>query len=136
MFSAASSPRDAVNLFSRRIEERRKSGGPIIDLTESNPTRCGFVYDTPAILQAVASTASMSYEPHPQGLRTARDAIVDSYRERGTEADAEALFLTSGTSEAYAHLFKLLAIRAMRSLCPSPVIRCWKCSHGWTVCVW
>ena len=120
MFSRRVPEPHAVNRFSRRIEERRRSGGSILDLTESNPTRCGFVYESEVILRAIGSPASLVYEPHPQGLPSAREAIADSYRDQGVTVEPDALFLTSGTSEAYGHIFKLLADPEDEVLVPVP----------------
>ena len=52
----------------------------------------------------------MRYEPEPKGLLSARNAVVDYYREKMPPArlDPERLILTTGTSEAYSFLFRLL----------------------------
>ena len=120
MFSQRVPALHSVNPLSRLIEEKRRRGEPVIDLTESNPTRCGFLYDTDAILRAIASPASLLYEPHPQGLQGAREAIAASYQTLGEVVTPDSLFLTSGTSEAYGHLFKLLADPGDDILVPVP----------------
>jgi alanine-synthesizing transaminase len=69
-----------------------------VDLTESNPTRCGL--SEPVALPAVAL-----YQPHPLGLPQARSAVAAWYP-RG--AGAEQVVLCASTSEAYGWLMKLL----------------------------
>lgn len=49
------------------------------------------------------------YKPDPKGDLKAREAVASFYRERNFEVDPEQILLTSGTSESYFHLFKLLA---------------------------
>ncbi len=120
MFSRRVPALQGVNPLSRLIEEKRRAGEPLLDLTESNPTRCGFAYDDEAILRGIARPASLVYDPHPQGLRTAREAIAGAYRSQGTAVEPDSLFLTSGTSEAYGHLFKLLADPGDDILVPVP----------------
>jgi aspartate/methionine/tyrosine aminotransferase len=108
------------NRLARLIEEKKKSGAPILDLTESNPTRAGFDYPTEEILVALAQSAAMLYEPAPRGLIVARQAVADYYAERGFSVDPEHIHLTASTSEAYSYLFKLLADQRQSVLVPQP----------------
>ena len=98
------------NPYARAVRRHRESGRPLLDLTISNPTACGFEYDEAAILRALQSPATLRYEPEPKGLLSARQAVVDYYREKNSSAavDPERLILTTGTSEAYSFLFRLL----------------------------
>jgi alanine-synthesizing transaminase len=41
------------NRLSEALAQRRASGKPLLDLSASNPTECGFDYDRQAILQAL-----------------------------------------------------------------------------------
>lgn len=107
------------NRLSRAIEERRQKGLEILDLTESNPTRCGFDYDA-RILEALADPRSLTYEPDPRGLLTARHAVAGYYAERGARVEPEQIFLTTSTSEAYSFVFRLLADPGDAVLVPSP----------------
>jgi alanine-synthesizing transaminase len=109
-----------ANRFSTALEARRARGAAIFDLTESNPTRCGFLHDEPALLAALASPAALRYEPHAQGLMSARTAVAGYYAEIGAGVDPESLFLTTGTSEAYTQVFKLLADPGDEILVPTP----------------
>ncbi|MGH9852136.1 MAG: pyridoxal phosphate-dependent aminotransferase, partial [Blastocatellia bacterium] len=102
------------------IEAKRKSGAPILDLTQSNPTQAGFDYPTEEILAALAQTPAMLYEPAPRGLIVAREAVAGYYAERGFSVDPEHIHLTASTSEAYSYLFKLLADQHQSVLVPQP----------------
>ena len=58
----------APNRLSEALARHRRAGKSLIDLTASNPTECGFAYDTGAILRALSSHAALTYEPEPKGL--------------------------------------------------------------------
>jgi alanine-synthesizing transaminase len=94
--------------LARVIRERRAAGLPILDLTASNPTRCGFTYDEAGILAALGDPRAMTYDPDPRGMLPAREAVCRYYAERGVAVEAERVFLTTSTSEAYSWLFRLL----------------------------
>jgi alanine-synthesizing transaminase len=94
--------------LARAIAERRAGGLPLLDLTASNPTRCGFAYDEAAILSALAGRELLVYDPDPRGMRHVREAVAGYYADHGAAADPEHLFLTTSTSEAYSFLFRLL----------------------------
>jgi len=108
------------NALTREIESRRARGLPVIDLTESNPTRCGFAYDSAAILPALSIPAALRYAPDPRGPGEARRAVAEYYEERGARVEAESVFLTASTSEAYSYLFRLLADPGDSVLAPQP----------------
>lgn len=96
------------NAYTRALQGHRQSGREILDLTASNPTTCGFEYDESAILGALQSSAALRYDPQPKGLPSARAAVAEYYAEVGAVIDLERLILTTGTSEAYSFLFRLL----------------------------
>ena len=137
MFSSRTNWPLTLNRLSRAIEELRRRGLPLLDLTESNPTRCGFAFDTHAILEALANPRALSYEPDPRGLLPARQAVASYYAERGIALDPGQIFLTTSTSEAYSYVFRLLADSADTVLVPQPsyplfdflagIERCWGC---------
>ena len=81
---------------------------PLIDLTVSNPTVCGFDYDQDAILGALRNSAALTYDPDPKGIRRARAAVASYYADHDAEVDPDDLILTTSTSEAYSFLFRLL----------------------------
>jgi alanine-synthesizing transaminase len=108
------------NAWALRLAELRVKGAPLLDLTESNPTRVGLSGVTPAVLEALADPRGTRYDPDPRGLPSARAAVAAYYGARGTTVSPTDVVLTSGTSESYAHLFRLLANPGDTILIPSP----------------
>ena len=98
----------AETAWARLLRERRVGGLPVLDLTASNPTRCGFAYDAEAILGALRSPKALEYDPNPKGLLRAREAVAGYYTDFGVVVDSDNIFLTTSTSEAYSYLFRLL----------------------------
>lgn len=94
--------------FSKAIAAQRDSGRDLIDLTVSNPTICGFEYDAEATLGPLASHEALVYDPDPRGMRSAREAVAGYYADHGAAVDADAIVMTTSTSEAYSYLFRLL----------------------------
>lgn len=107
------------NPVSRAVDEQRKAGRPLIDLTESNPTRAGFAYPAD-LLAPLADPAGLVYDPRPLGLPAARAAVAEDHLRRGLKVPASRIALTSSTSEAYAFLFKLLCNPGDGVLVPRP----------------
>lgn len=93
--------------WSRALEARRRSGLPVLDLTASNPTQCGFTYDA-HLLAELSAEGARAYDPDPRGMLDARTAVCGYYADHGARLDAEQVFLTTSTSEAYSWLFRLL----------------------------
>jgi alanine-synthesizing transaminase len=120
MFASRTNWQLTPNRLSREIEELRRKGLPLLDLTESNPTRCGFVFDEQGILNALANPQALSYTPDPRGLLPARQAVAGYYAERGITLDPRQIFLTTSTSEAYSYVFRLLADPGDAILVPQP----------------
>jgi len=110
MFAKRTDWKLAENAYTRALRARRQGGRRVLDLTASNPTTCGFQYEEAAILAALQSRASLQYDPDPKGLSLARSAVAAYYREMSPSVDVnpENLILTTGTSEAYSFLFRLL----------------------------
>jgi aspartate/methionine/tyrosine aminotransferase len=109
-----------ANPLSEALDRHRGAGKPLLDLTVSNPTACGFDYDKGAILQALQNPAALTYEPDPRGLASARRAVAAYYAERGIEVPIENLILTTGTSEAYSFVLRLLCDPGDQVLVPEP----------------
>jgi alanine-synthesizing transaminase len=120
MFASRTDWRLQPNRLSQAIAERRGRGLEILDLSESNPTRCGFEYDSEKILGALADPRSLTYSPDPRGLLVARQAVAAYYAERGARISPEQIFLTTSTSEAYSYAFRLLADPGDAVLIPAP----------------
>jgi alanine-synthesizing transaminase len=120
MFSARSSFELAPNRLAAALARAHIARRPVFDLTESNPTRAGLSYDAKAILGAFESQRSLVYEPEPFGLPAARAAVALELTRGGVHADPAQIVLTASTSEAYAHLFKLLCDPGDEVLVPRP----------------
>jgi alanine-synthesizing transaminase len=108
------------NQLSDLVVAKRQRGEVIIDLTESNPTRCGFSYPKKEILAALANESSLLYQPEPRGLLIARKAIANYYATLGVTVRPEHIVLTASTSEAYSFLFKLLCNVGDAIIVPQP----------------
>ncbi len=111
-----------TNRLSEGLARHRAAGNPLLDLTASNPTTCGFHYDCDAVLQALANPASLVYTPDPKGLESARRAVAGYYAERGDEQQdfVEDIILTTSTSEAYSFVFRALCNPGDEILVPAP----------------
>lgn len=110
----------AANRLSEALARFRATGKPLLDLTASNPTECGFAYDNNAILRALSDRAATVYQPEPRGLPPARRAIAEYYAARGSEVRPEDILLTTSTSEAYSYVFRLLCNPGDEVLIPAP----------------
>lgn len=108
------------NRLSDLIERLRASGRPLLDLTESNPTRVGLAYPADEIRAALADPGILVYAPDPLGNRRAREAICAHYAAGGLTVDPAHVLLTASSSEAYGWLFKLLCDPGDQVLIPKP----------------
>jgi hypothetical protein len=110
----------APNELSKLIEEFRSQGRPFLDLTESNPTHCGFTFNPDQIQKALADPRSLTYDPDPRGPLVARETVAQYYAERDASLSPQQIFLTASTSEAYSYAFRLLANAGDSVLVPHP----------------
>jgi alanine-synthesizing transaminase len=108
------------NALSKALALARAGARPVLDLTESNPTRAAIPYDHRVVPSALASPGWLRYEPEPFGLPLAREAVARVLSAEGPPIDASRVVLTASTSEAYAFLFKLLADPGDEVLVPTP----------------
>lgn len=124
MFSTRAGFDLAANAFAAEVEVRRAHGRRFDDLTDANPTRAGLVEPARALAAALRELAhdprALVYAPDAQGDLRAREAIAAFYRRRGAPLEPSQLVLTAGTSEAYAHLFRLLGDPRDEVLVPRP----------------
>lgn len=109
-----------LNRLSEALAQHRAAGKPLVDLTVSNPTECGFAYDEKAILDAFRNPEALHYEPAPRGLLSARQAVGEYYAERGAAVPVDDIILTTSTSEAYSYVFRLLCNPGDEILIPAP----------------
>lgn len=91
-----------TNRLTRAVEERRARGLPVLDLTETNPTRVGIPYPEEELAEILRRSADPAYEPHPRGSLAAREALAAFL-----SCSPDDLVLTASTSESYSFLFKL-----------------------------
>jgi alanine-synthesizing transaminase len=126
MFASRTNWRLDPNRFTQALEEHRRSGQELFDLTVSNPTTCGMAYPEQEILAALTNQRALEYVPESKGLLEAREAVAGYYRQRAGfgegagEVDPERILLTSGTSEGYSHIFRLLCEPGDEVLVPAP----------------
>ena len=114
------------NRYTEELERSRSAGTKLLDLTVSNPTVCGFHFRDDQILEAFKNRDALTYHPEPRGLRIAREAVCAYYGEHARRVNLnrqispEQIFLTTGTSEAYSFLFRLLCNPGDQVLVPRP----------------
>ena len=108
------------NRLGEALAAHRAAGKPLLDLTVSNPPECGFLYKDEEILGSLSNPGTLSYEPNPRGLESARRAVAAYYAERGESVAIEDIFLTTSTSEAYSYAFRMLCDPGEEVLIPSP----------------
>ncbi len=108
MFSSRTDWDFRVSPLFALVEQKRNRGEEIVDLTESNPTRCGFLFDPDQLFPPVSLRNSVRYDPQPKGLLSAREAVAEWYEHQHVVVDPGRIVLTSSTSEAYSFLFRLL----------------------------
>ncbi|MES1258868.1 MAG: pyridoxal phosphate-dependent aminotransferase [Acidobacteriota bacterium] len=103
-----------TNELTKILAAKRQARIPVLDLTESNPTRAGIRYPS-GFLAALADERAIRYEPEPFGLLAARETIADAY-----DTPVDRVVLTASTSEAYSWIFKLLCDPGDEVLVPRP----------------
>ena len=119
MFSTRVPASLTPNRLSARVSALRAAGLPLLDLTESNPTRVGLAYP-PSLLAPLSDVAGLRYDPSPRGLTVAREAIALDALRHGLDIAPSRIVLTASTSEAYGFLFKLLCNPGDEVLVPRP----------------
>ena len=118
MFSARI-PTLGSNRIARALLRQRTAGRLINDLTVSNPTCVGFDYPD-GLLNLLASSEALRYNPAPLGEMIAREAVACHLAQRGVSVSPDRVVLTASTSDAYTMLFKLLCDPADLVLTPQP----------------
>ena len=118
MFSTRTAWNRAFNPLARAAAAAR-AAWPLFDLTETNPTAVGLA--PPAdVLSLLADPGSAAYAPEAAGWLPAREAVAQDYARRGAAVAPTDVVLTASTSEAYAHLFKVLCDPGDAVLVPRP----------------
>ena len=106
--------------FADALASHRQAGTRLLDLTISNPTAANLIYPHGEIANVLGCLRQFDYQPDPAGSFKARQAIAGMYGANGIAVAAEHILLTASTSEAYAHLFKLLCDPGDEILVPLP----------------
>ena len=95
------------------------NAAPFIDMTVSSPVRAGLPIDMDAAVEEARKDFGC-WNPDAAGWMSAREAVVEYYRERGGNFDAGQIILTASTSEAYSILFKAFCDPGDVILTPMP----------------
>jgi len=110
-------PRNGLDL---ERTERGRMGLPLFDLSQSNPTKTGFIFPQAELAAALSDAANADYSPDPRGRARARAEIAAVLAEGRRKIDESRLLLCASTSEAYSYLFKLLCDPGDIVLVPKP----------------
>ena len=92
---------------------------PFIDMTVSSPVKAGLPIDMDVAVEEARKDFGC-WNPDAAGWKSAREAVVEYYRERGGNFDAGQIILTASTSEAYSVLFKAFCDPGDVILTPMP----------------
>ena len=92
---------------------------PFIDMTVSSPVKAGLPIDLNAAVDEGCESFGC-WNPDAAGWKSAREAVVEYYRERGGNFTAGQIILTASTSEAYSVLFKTFCDPGDVILTPMP----------------
>ena len=109
-----------TNRYTEALAAHRRAGREVLDLTASNPTTIGLRYRDDELLKVLAHGEALTYNPTPQGLLAAREAVSTYYAAHGSQVLPDNLILTTSTSEAYSFLFRLLCDPGDTVLVPAP----------------
>ena len=96
-----------------------EGGLPFIDMTVSSPVKAGLPIDLNAAVEKARGDFGC-WNPDAAGWKSARDAVVEYYHERGGNFTAGQVILTASTSEAYSVLFKTFCDPGDVILTPMP----------------
>ena len=108
MFSSRTAWNRLPNRLTVALQDLQARDLPVIDLTISNPTLCGFNYSETTIQSAWIDSMTAPYVPSAFGELHARNAVSSYYSNRGFTVSPKHIVLTPGTSNAYSYLFQML----------------------------
>ena len=100
-------------------KEAAEGGLSFIDMTVSSPVKAGLPIDLNAAVEEARKDFGC-WNPDAAGWKSAREAVVEYYRERGGNFTAGQIILTASTSEAYSVLFKTFCDPGDVILTPMP----------------
>lgn len=105
--------------FFAELERAKADSAPFIDMTVSSPVKAGLPIDLDAAVDEGRESFGC-WNPDAAGWKSAREAVVEYYRERGGNFTAGQIILTASTSEAYSVLFKTFCDPGDVILTPMP----------------
>ena len=105
--------------FFAELERAKAESAPFIDMTVSSPVKAGLPVDLNAAVDEGRESFGC-WNPDAAGWKSAREAVVEYYRERGGNFTAGQIILTASTSEAYSVLFKTFCDPGDVILTPMP----------------
>ncbi len=108
-----------TNALNKAFEELQAQGIPVIDLTASNPTSCGFLYPE-GMLSVLTKEENFHYQPDACGMVSARKVVAQHYTCQQLHVSPSDIVLTASTSEAYSFLMRLLVNPGEKVLIPRP----------------
>ena len=100
-------------------KDAAEGGLPFIDMTVSSPVKAGLPIDMDVAVEESRKDFGC-WNPDAAGWKSAREAVVEYYRERGGNFTAGQIILTASTSEAYSVLFKTFCDPGDVILTPMP----------------
>lgn len=100
-------------------KEAAEGGLSFIDMTVSSPVKAGLPIDLNDAVEEARKDFGC-WNPDAAGWKSAREAVVEYYRERGGNFTAGQIILTASTSEAYSVLFKTFCDPGDVILTPMP----------------
>ena len=84
MFSRRTAWNLSPNRYTEALEEHRRAGREVLDLTASNPTTIGLTYREDALLQSLTHREALTYEPVCPGIAFRARSGCTYYAEKGT----------------------------------------------------
>jgi len=105
--------------FFAELELAKAESAPFIDMTVSSPVKAGLPVDLDTAVDEGRKDFG-NWNPDAAGWKSAREAVVEYYRERGGNFTAGQIILTASTSEAYSVLFKTFCDPGDVILTPMP----------------
>jgi aspartate/methionine/tyrosine aminotransferase len=121
LFAARTSWHVFSNEISTLEENLRSKGISLINLSETNPTRCDFSFYKKIDFSAIfLNEIDLNYAPVAQGAHFTRSAIMEYYRAKQLHVSLENIFLTASSSESYSHLMRLFCDNSDEIVVPSP----------------
>ena len=105
--------------FFAELERAKADSAPFIDMSVSSPVKAGLPIDLDAAVEESRKEFGC-WNPDAAGWKSAREAVVEYYRERGGNFTAGQIILTASTSEAYSVLFKTFCDPGDVILTPMP----------------